>query len=263
MRLVNIPPEGNFIKIPFFCLLPGVRSMPTADDDDMQNDDDYNYDDESAQDQKSNENNSVAVDRLPTTIGKAKTEYNVIVGESVRLDCPVMNKGNAIVMWYKGDVFLTQDQQILEPSNRFKLTPQWSLEIKNVKGSDEGSYQCKIVPGDLTLSIKLLIKRSPEIKIIEGNRDVTEQQLSFREGEKIRLDCQSEDNPQPKYIWSLNGTRLDKQNGVIVEKGTLIIESAEPHHSDIFQCLAENSFGLLTHKTVAIHVDCKKLETFC
>lgn len=233
--------------------------MPTNDqeEEEMQNDDDYNYDDESGQDQKSNENNSVPTDRLPITMGKAKTEFNVVVGGSVRLDCPVQNKGNAIVMWYKGDNLVTQDKHVLEPSNRFNVTPQWSLEIKDVKVSDEGSYQCKIVPDDISLTIKLMIKRTPAIQIIEGNRDVTEQQLSFREGDKIRLDCQSQDHPQPKYIWSLNGTRLEKQNGVIVDKGTLIIESAEPHHSDIFQCLAENSFNLLTHKTVAIHIDCK------
>lgn len=227
----------------------------------MQGDDggDYDYPDESssAQDKMSSETNQVTDDVMPTTMGKAKTEYSVRAGEKVTLQCPVNNLGGSIILWYKGQDIVTQDRTYIIKDKRYELTSNWSLIIKDVKVSDEGVYTCNVVPNNLNLKAKLIVIRPPTIQIIEEGRDVTDQQLSFRQGEKIRLDCQSGDNPQPKFIWSLNGARLEKQNGVVVDRGTLVIESAQAHHSDVFQCLAENSHQLLTHKTVTIHVDCE------
>lgn len=226
----------------------------------MQADDgsDYDYDDDNtSQDRLSSETNQVTDDVIPTTLGKAKTEYFAKIGENVTLQCPVVNRGNSIVMWYKGENIVTQDRTYMNKNKRYDLASDWSLTIVFVEESDEDYYSCRIVPNNLELKAKLLVVKAPTIRIIEENRDVTGQQLSFRQGDKIRLDCMSTDNPQPKFIWSLNGDRLDKQHGVVVEKGVLVIESATSHHSDIFQCLAENGQGLLTHKTVSIHVDCK------
>lgn len=233
--------------------------MPTADEE-MQADDgsDYDYDDDNtSQDRKSAETNQVT-DDIPTTLGKTKSEYYSNPGESVTLLCPVMNRGGSIVMWYKGESVVTQDKAIINNKDkRYKVNSDWSLVIEYVEEGDEDYYTCKIVPNNLELKAKLFVVKPPTIRIIQDNRDVTDQQLSFIEGEKIQLDCMSTDQRQPKIIWSLKGERLEKQHGVIVEKGVLVIEKAEGHHSDVFQCLAENTQGLLTHKTVTIHVDCE------
>lgn len=258
MVKLNISAISKYSSSPSFP--PLGHAKPASYDDDMQADDgtDYNYEDESSsQDRISSESNSVTDDLIPTTLGKAKTEYHAKPGESVTMQCPIMNKGKSVVIWYKGKTAVSTDSATFSPDKKYEVDFEWSLKIKNVDLKDEDSYQCKIVPGNLSLFAKLLIVKTPVIRIIEGDRDVTNQQLSFHEGEKIRLDCQTTDNPQPKYIWSLNGTRLDKQHGVVVDKGVLIIENAQSHHSDIFQCLAENNQGLLTHKIVSIHVDCK------
>lgn len=235
--------------------------MPTTDEE-MQADDgsDYDYFDENAsQDRISSETNQVSDDVLPPSFGKTKTEYYAKPGESISLKCPINNQGNNVVMWLKGETYITQDKTFVinNDKKRYELGDDSSLTIKNIQDGDEDYYTCKLLPSNLELKPKLFIIKAPSIRIIEENRDVTDQQLSFREGDKIRLDCMSQDNPQPKFIWSLNGARLDKQHGVVVDKGVLIVESAQPHHSDIFQCLAENSQGLVEHKTVTIHVDCK------
>lgn len=255
MRLVEILFLTN---IPISSI-PG-HGMPTADED-MQSDDgsDYDYlDENTSQDKISSETNQVTGPVIPTTLGKAKTEYFVNPGESVAIQCPVMNRGQSIVMWYKGENVVTQDKTIvMNKHKRYNVNSNWSLVIDNVENSDEDYYTCKIVPNNLSLKAKLFVIKAPSIRIIQDNRDVTEQQLSFRQGDRIRLDCMSSDQPQPKFIWSLNGTRLDRQHGVVVEKGVLEIESAGANHSDLFQCLAENAQGLLTHKTVSIHVECE------
>lgn len=227
----------------------------------MQGDDgsDYpNYDEEASnQDDSSPESTGGTNEELPTSLGKAPSDYHAKLGETVTFKCPIINRGQSIVMWYKGDILVTQDRSYVVKDKRFELNADWSLILKNVSASDENNYTCQIVPTNLKVMARLHVIKPPTIRIIQGGTDVTDQQLSFREGERIRLDCESSDHPQPKFIWSLNGERLDKQDGVVVEKGELVVESAQAKHSDVFQCFAENEYKLITHKTVTIHVDCE------
>lgn len=232
--------------------------MPTNDDE-MQADDgsEYEYEDDNAsQDKLSSENNSVTDDVEPTTLGKVKTEYFANPGETLTLQCQVINKGKSLVIWYKGENIITQDKTIINNKFTRYSFDEDSLIIKDIEESDQDHYKCEILPSRISLKVKLMVSKPPTIRILMENRDVTRQQLSFREGDMIRLDCQSEEHPQPKYIWSLNGTRLDKQHGVVVNQGVLVIESAQSHHSDHFQCLADNGHGV-THQSVNIHIDCK------
>lgn len=158
-------------------------------------------------------------------------------------------------MWYRGDKFLAQDKQILE--KRFEVDSNFSLVIPNVMGSDEGEYTCKILPADLLSSAKLNVEQPPTVKITDGNRDIMDRTMTFREGEKIRLICDAHGFPRPSMTWDTRHHRLHDLAGVIVNKGELIIESAEPQHSGIYDCKAENEKHQASNGSVHIIIECK------
>lgn len=182
--------------------------------------------------------------------------YNASVGDRTAIHCPVKNKGQHVIMWYKGEELLAQDRMsLLKP---FEVDADFSLVIPKVNRSDEGDYTCKLIPSDLLSSAKLNVKQAPTVKINDGARDVMDRTMSYREGEKIRLACEGHGFPRPSIHWDTKRHRLHDMSGVIVEKGLLIIENAEPHHSGIYECRAENEANQSAVASVHVVIECEK-----
>lgn len=226
-------------------------------DDDMLNDDEYasEYEDEntsSAKDTKPVEDNHV---HLPPTMEKTWTTYTADLGAQAKIRCPVQNKGLEVIMWYKGDELIGQDRVALQ--SLYEIDHEFSLVIKKVTGTDEGEYTCNLVPSTLLSSAKLYVKQAPIVRITDGSRDIMDRTMTFREGDKIRLVCDAQGFPIPELRWDTKHHRLNDMPGVVVTKGELIIENAEPHHSGIYECHAINENNQASSATVHIVIECK------
>ena len=70
--------------------------------------------------------------------------------------------GSYVLVWQKGNDVLTARNIMVSPDRRFKLQPDHTLELKNIKPSDGGDYTCKIsVLGDpilITHTLEILCK---------------------------------------------------------------------------------------------------------
>lgn len=186
---------------------------------------------------------------------KTWATYNASAGERTALHCPVRNKGDSVIMWYKGEQLLAQEKMILV--KEFEMDSEFSLIIKNVQSSDEGDYTCKILPSGLLSSAKLNVQQAPSVKITDGTRHVMDRTMTYREGEKIRLMCDAHGFPRPTVHWDTKHHRLPNLSGVIVDKESLIIESAEPHHAGIYECRAENEIKQSGNASVHVVIECK------
>ncbi|GAB0090789.1 uncharacterized protein DMENIID0001_055520 [Sergentomyia squamirostris] len=217
--------------------------------------DDYTYDDdENASVDKSGntEYNNVA---LEPEIEVDETETEVKPDEMVKLTCRVKNlSSKTVVTWNIGDRILTMDSNTVSNDKRFHVDSNKNLIIDHVQAADEGVYTCKILPQGINMKVKLVVSRSPTVRIYDNVRDISGSVRTYREGEKIILDCRPSGTPEPSVTWSSHGVRIDRVNGVNVEGGRLTIERAEHHHARVYQCLADNSIGKPAHESVTINI---------
>lgn len=188
---------------------------------------------------------------------KTWANYNASIGERVALVCPVKNKGDYSILWYRGDLILSQDAMVLE--KKYQVDSEFRLVIPKVMASDEGDYTCKVMttPEALLSSCKLSVAQPPSVKITDGHRDIMDRTMTYREGDKIRLVCDVHGYPRPTVEWDTKHHRLNDLAGVIRNKGDLIIESAEPQHSGIYECHAENELRQSSVASVHIVIECK------
>lgn len=199
------------------------------------------------------------MDLLPPVMEKTWAVYSAGVGDRSTLPCPVRNKGSQVIMWMKNEKVLTQDEVSLLPN--FEVNADHSLVIKKVTVEDSGDYTCKLVPSGLLSSSHLNVKHAPGVRVTDGLRDITDRTLTFREGEKIRLHCEVQGYPVPTSHWETKHHRLADLAGVIRNKGELIIESAEAHHSGIYICTAQNEEEQSAQGSVHVVIECESPAT--
>uniref|UniRef100_A0A1L8E3A9 Putative neural cell adhesion molecule 1 n=1 Tax=Nyssomyia neivai TaxID=330878 RepID=A0A1L8E3A9_9DIPT len=228
------------------------------DDYEMQKDDgdEYNYPDEDTSVDKSLNTEYNSVGGIEPMLEVLETEVEAKPGESARIVCRAKNLSNkTVITWYFGENLIAMGPSLLSSSSRMHLNPSdLSIVINNVQQSDEGIYTCKILPYDMSMKTKLSVSSSPTVQIFDTVRDVSGSSRTYREGEKITLECRPKGNPEPTVTWSSHGIRLDRITGVKVDGGRLSIANAEYHHARVYQCLADNSIGKPAHESVTIHV---------
>lgn len=86
--------------------------------------------------------------------------------------------------------------------------------------------------------------RPPSIYIEPANRDIY-----FKPGETVQIECVANGNPNPRYIWKRNEELFNPsgQDDRVVQlpsQGTLVFNNPEPKDEGIFQCFADNGYGV-------------------
>jgi hypothetical protein len=66
------------------------------------------------------------------------------------------------LVWQRGENVLTAKSIMVSPDRRYKLIPEHTLQIRNIKPSDAGDYSCKISvlgdPIEITHTLEILGK---------------------------------------------------------------------------------------------------------
>ncbi|XP_048738673.2 neuroglian-like isoform X2 [Ostrea edulis] len=87
----------------------------------------------------------------------------------------------------------------------------------------------------------------------------------YKYGESVKLPCRADGVPRPTYRWKRNGIDLnpsgnDNRFVQLSDEGTIVINAPEDKDEGIFQCIADNNFGI----SVSINVNFRegKLDEF-
>lgn len=168
-------------------------------------------------------------------------------------------------MWYKGadkstqkHLFLSNNRVITD--DRFIVSEKdHSLTINNVKDSDQDTYVCNILPNNLNMKAKLVVLSNLEAHIIESGRDVTGRSITYRQNDRIQIECKvtGARSNNIDFKWSAGGNRITSDDNLKIEGGLLTIEKANRDHVRLYQCLADNGADGAGHATVSINIQCE------
>lgn len=175
--------------------------------------------------------------RLIEDISMIESVQEVKEGDSLELICPYENFLE--IDWsLNGDpnVFLnpSENSNILEiPSIYSSLTGNISCFVTNLAGNKSFTYQIDVlhapkIPSTLELSNKISEFMNDELDVEE---------LKFKIGDTLKLNCSAVGNPKPIVSW--------KKSGDVIALGEVLeIEKLKFHHQDIYTCIAENELGV-------------------
>ncbi|KAI4563810.1 hypothetical protein MJG53_016384 [Ovis ammon polii x Ovis aries] len=117
---------------------------------------------------------------------------------------------------------------------------QATLEIPNFQQEDEGFYEC--IASNLrgrNLAKGQLIFYAPP----EWEQKIQNTYLSIYDS--LFWECKASGKPDPWYTWLKNGERLNPEERIQIENGTLIITMLNVSDSGIYQCAAENKYQII------------------
>lgn len=164
----------------------------------------------------------------PYFIKQPQTEYKVLRGKNVTLECFGAGYPVPYVTWSKLGIPLPQKSS----------TTAMGLTIVNVQPSDQGEYDCAWNNGKhpLKLVIILIVVEPP--RVIKSPKGLT-----FAEDGELDLSCTVSGQPEPTVEWLINGETLTPNNNVEIRGATLSISMVEKKHAGIVQCVASNEYG--------------------
>lgn len=151
-----------------------------------------------------------------------------------------------------------QSNHRVVPDDRFILLPDNSLTTINIKEDDAGLYFCQVLPENITMQAKLVVLSPFQAHIYEGGRDVSGRSITYRENDRIEVQCKASGAPNKiDFKWSANGNRLTSNDEIQIDGGKLIINKANHDAVRVYQCLADDGADGIAHATVSINVQCK------
>ncbi|XP_061599189.1 peroxidasin homolog isoform X2 [Cololabis saira] len=159
----------------------------------------------------------------------------VLVGESVTLECSATGQPQPRVSWTRGD------RTPLPNDPRINITPSGGLYIQNVDQADAGQYTCFASNNVDTIhaTALIIVQATPQFT-------VTPQDQSALESQTVDFPCEASGNPHPVIAWTRGGSPLplDRRH-IILSSGTLRITSVAAHDEGHYECQAVNPVGIV------------------
>uniref|UniRef100_A0A8C4F3R0 Peroxidasin n=1 Tax=Dicentrarchus labrax TaxID=13489 RepID=A0A8C4F3R0_DICLA len=157
----------------------------------------------------------------------------VLVGESVTLECSATGQPQPRVSWTKGD------RTPLPNDARINITPSGGLYIQNVVQADGGQYTCFASNNVDTIhaTAYIIVQAIPQFTL-------TPQDQSVLEGHTVDFPCEASGYPQPVIAWTRGGSPLplDRRH-VVLSSGTLRITRVAAHDEGQYECQAVSPVG--------------------
>ncbi|KAG5266124.1 hypothetical protein AALO_G00250040 [Alosa alosa] len=160
----------------------------------------------------------------------------VLVGESVTLECSATGQPHPRVSWTRGD------RTALPTDDRVNITPSGGLYIQNVNQADGGQYTCFASNEVDTIHATafIIVQAVPQFT-------VTPQDQTVLEGHTVDFPCEASGYPQPVIAWTRGGSPLpNDRRHVVLSTGTLRIARVAPHDQGQYECQAISPVGTVT-----------------
>ncbi|XP_039204000.1 peroxidasin homolog isoform X1 [Crotalus tigris] len=165
----------------------------------------------------------------------------VLVGESVTLECSATGHPQPRITWTKGD------RTPLPNDSRITITPSGGLYIQNVKQEEGGEYTCFATNSldSIHATAFIIVQAVPQFT-------VTPQDRSVIEGQTVDFPCEAQGYPQPVIAWTKGGSQLSvDRRHLVLSSGTLRISAVALHDQGQYECQAVNIVG---SQRVAVHL---------
>ncbi|XP_029114285.1 peroxidasin homolog isoform X2 [Scleropages formosus] len=157
----------------------------------------------------------------------------VLVGESVTLECSATGQPHPRISWTRGD------RTPLPTDARITITPSGGLYIQDVSEVDGGQYTCFASNNIDTIhaTAYIIVQATPQFT-------VAPQDQSVLEGHTVDFPCEASGYPQPVIAWTRGGSPLpaDRRH-VVLSTGTLRIARVAPHDQGQYECQAVSVVG--------------------
>ncbi|NWI09587.1 NCHL1 protein, partial [Crypturellus soui] len=178
--------------------------------------------------------------------------YATVVGYSAFLHCEIFASPAADIRWTKEDS--------IEPLTalRYELNKNGTLEIKDTRKEDSGSYACWAANsvGKRAITANLDIRDATKLVVTPKNPQVLK-------SHSILLKCQSEYDSHLKrsfkLSWRKDGDELPvsstEDGRIIMDKDTLLISSVTSEDQGVYTCVARTSLDSVTADSHLIVLD--------
>ncbi|XP_017715767.1 PREDICTED: peroxidasin homolog [Rhinopithecus bieti] len=167
----------------------------------------------------------------------------VLVGESVTLECSATGHPPPRISWTRGD------RTPLPVDPRVNITPSGGLYIQNVVQEDSGEYACSATNSidSVHATAFIIVQALPQFTVTPQDRVVIE-------GQTVDFQCEAKGNPPPVIAWTKGGSQLSvDRRHLVLSSGTLRISGVALHDQGQYECQAVNIIGsqkVVAHLTV-------------
>uniref|UniRef100_A0A096NZ77 Contactin 6 n=1 Tax=Papio anubis TaxID=9555 RepID=A0A096NZ77_PAPAN len=173
---------------------------------------------------------------------KTRSTVSVREGQGVVLLCgPPPHFGDLSYAW----TFNDNPLYVQEDNRRFVSQETGNLYIAKVEPSDVGNYTCFITNKEAQRSVQgpptPLVQRTDAPP--EWEQKIQNTYLSIYDN--LLWKCKASGKPNPWYTWLKNGERLNPEERIQIDNGTLIITMLNVSDSGVYQCAAENKYQII------------------
>ncbi|XP_055720413.1 peroxidasin isoform X2 [Salvelinus fontinalis] len=157
----------------------------------------------------------------------------VLVGESITLECSATGQPQPRVSWTKGD------RTPLPTDARINITPSGGLFIQNVVQTDGGQYTCFASNNVDTIhaTAHIIVQATPQFTVTPHDQLVLE-------GHTVDFTCEASGYPQPVIAWTRGGSPLPQdRRHLALSSGTLRITRVAPQDEGQYECQAASPLG--------------------
>ncbi|NXJ63832.1 HMCN1 protein, partial [Rostratula benghalensis] len=182
----------------------------------------------------------------PPPIIQVPNNVTVVPGEGAILTCLTLSSVRYNLTWERNG----RDVRLKEPL-RIRMMSNLSLEVKTVKLTDAGKYNCiaSNEGGSTTASVFLTVQEPPRVVISPKNQ-------TFTEGSEVSIRCSATGYPKPTVVWTHNDMFIIGSSRYrLTPEGTLIIRKAIPKDAGMYGCLASNSAGTEKQSSTLIYIE--------
>nr|XP_020637564.1 immunoglobulin superfamily member 10 [Pogona vitticeps] len=172
-----------------------------------------------------------------------RTEYTVLVGRSVELDCQALGDPAPVIEWVLADGSKIRAPYISE-DGRMMIAKSGKLLLHTADTFDTGVYHCIATNYDDAdvLTFRIIVT-DPYLE----QHHLNGPQLSVFPGETLYLPCQSRGAPEASVSWILPEHVVlyhSSKNKLLFQNGTLKIQETSDRDNGYFKCVAANQYGV-------------------
>ncbi|WAR30600.1 HMCN1-like protein [Mya arenaria] len=178
----------------------------------------------------------------PVIVEHGVTDFDVLKGDEVRLNCESSGDPQPLVEWKKDEQMLV----MFDETNGFTLVDSGSIVIGAARVEHSGRYVCIVTnpAGIATRDFTINVQDPPTLPAnLSVSREVVEKN-------PVILHCPASGTPPPIITWYKDGVLIsgEQLDVVILEDGSLQLLAADAEDSGSFRCVAENQAGTVSHE---------------